>query len=443
MKQALLVTVIMFIVVNVFSQYKTPELVAKVFVENNKKEFSEFVKTIKSETKIMILPILNETKQIDDLSNIISQEIASELQLQNTDNKNVIFFVKDEYSHVGMAELENLAIHPEDPLYWQTLLQKMKPKYYLEAYYNVNTNNLGQEFLNIKYGSIKTYIYDVNKIATKISLNDASAIFDKADKTVDIKNDNFLWAEGISTYYEGAEKVSLENLMSKISANTQAKFSSVKPKSLELLEFSKKIIESYSNSISEKLQSKVVTDEPGNCVIIKYIAKDMLSYIFDQREILIRDYLQLGAIAEADLRISDALRNYYRAMIILQSHPDCSTLRYNFGSGDVVLKNALNEKIKSIFNKLEITVTLVENISTTNSNYYLSINYNSQKVQNITYKYWNGNSYSSPVSAKNGNGLIELFGADANIIDKLKCRIEYMFTTEQDDNIYNQLISSV
>jgi len=447
MKQSnlkILISLIMFFVVNIcFAQYKTTEAVATLFVENNKKNLSDFVKNIKSETKIMVLPFLNESKQIDEFSNSIAKEISAKLQLEYKDNKNVVFFVKDEFSHIGMAELADLAIYPEDPLYWKTLLEKMKPKYYVEGYYNINTNNLNQEFLNLKYANLKTYVFDVDKTSLKISLNDASSVLNSADKTVDIKTDNFIWAEGTSTYYEGAEKVSLENLMSKIAASVQSKFMLIKPKDTEILEFTKKIINTYSNSISEKLQSKVVTDEPGSCVMIKYISKDVLAYLFDEREILIRDYLQLGIIAEKEFRIGDALRNYYRALIILQSHQDYATMHYDFGNGDVVLKTALTERIKSIFNKLEITVTSVENLTATNTNYYLQMKYNTVKIQNIVYKYWNGNSYSSPVSASNGNGLVEIYGAGAASTEKIKCRIEYMFSTDQDDFIYNELLECV
>jgi len=330
-----------------------------------------------------------------------------------------------------------------NPIALTTLLEKMKPKYYIEGYYNTTCNALKQEFVTIKYSNLKNFIFDVDKTYIKIGLEDASAIYQLADKTMDIKTDDFIWAEGTGTYYEKAEEKALQNVLKKIAATQQSKFLTVKPSSSEISDFSEDIIETYSNSISEKLESKVLTDEPGNSQIIKYISNDEMQYIFDQREIFIKDYLQLGKVAETELRIADALRNYYRALVLLYSHPDYSTMRYNFGSGDLVLYMALNERIKSIFDKLEITDSSVETISDVNSNFYVDFTYNSAKIQNITYRYWTGTSYSSPVSAKNGKGFVEIYGAGAASTENLKFRIDYMFTSDQEDMAYTALLDII
>jgi len=120
-KISLFLLLLNFLSIQLFGQYKSIETLAQLYVENNKTEIKNFVKDIKVETRIMILPFLNESKQLDNFSDAIAREIAAQLQLACSSNTNVLFIVKDEYSHVGMADLSDLVIYPDDPVYWTTL----------------------------------------------------------------------------------------------------------------------------------------------------------------------------------------------------------------------------------------------------------------------------------------------------------------------------------
>ena len=69
----------------------------------------------------------------------------------------------------------------------------------------------------------------------------------------------------------------------------------------------------------------------------------------------IKDFVKSGLNAEKQLRIGDALKYYYWALLLVKSDPKSSSLKSN-EFDDRLLSIALPEKINQIFNSLELNI---------------------------------------------------------------------------------------
>ncbi len=88
----------------------------------------------------------------------------------------------------------------------------------------------------------------------------------------------------------------------------------------------------------------------------------------------------------------------------------------------------LPKQINDIFADIDISIAEKE-IEKGYALYTLNISYKNNKVENFDYSFWDGTDWSNIVSARNGIGLIELFGV-ASDAKQLKLKAEYIFEGE-------------
>ncbi len=121
----------------------------------------------------------------------------------------------------------------------------------------------------------------------------------------------------------------------------------------------------------------------------------------------------LAANAKGDLRISDALRYYYWALVLARSHPDNTSLRHHFGDDkDQSVILGLDDRINSIFRHLDVRLKGIRKCDRTSTKqFFLTITYQNQPVQDIDYTYWIGRGYSSLISTRDGIGVVTLEAA--------------------------------
>lgn len=379
----------------------------------------------------------------DEYSDAVARKITSSLQKEFQDKNNIMFFVKDEFDGTNTNILEGYSTADNDNRYYENLLEKFTPDFFIQGNYSLSKNSLQQTMLCLQSVNIKNYYFKSSEGIKKIELKSANAIMSDEDKTANIKTQNNIWANGKATYYEKAEENSVENLISKIASQLQTKFLSVKPQNEGIADFSKKIIKTYQYSLSDKIKSKVISEEDGNCEIVKYISKDALFQIFDEREITVKDYIKMAQKAENELRIADALLNNYRALVLLKTLPDNKKIKYNFGNGKIQMYNGIKQKIKNLLISTKFAIASSQNNAKKSVEYTLNITYKNKPVQNIVYKFWTGKGYSPHIQANNGIGTAELFGASTSS-NQLKCKIEYMFTyKKQEDLAFAQAIDAL
>jgi hypothetical protein len=132
--------------------------------------------------------------------------------------------------------------------------------------------------------------------------------------------------------------------------------------------------------------------------------------------------------AEARTQVADALRYYYWALMLLQSHPNAASITLPIGGEEKKLSVFLPQKINAIFDNISFEVAdkqKDDNIV----QYILKIKHNNQLAANCEYSFYDGRSWSVVVGTKDGQGVAEMFGSEEQH-KTLRVKVEYAFENE-------------
>ena len=238
---------------------------------------------------------------------------------------------------------------------------------------------------------------------------------------------------GVGENYSLARKNALQNLTEGISVHIKSEFQHIVNETNGTIDdYSKSVVTTYSSAVINQYQEKLLSEAPGRVELMLYLSKTDLQKVFDEREQLIRDFIALGDKAEAELRISDALRNYYWAMLLARSHPNNQNLRHTFASGTSfpVLKG-LSDKIESIFANLKFElVSVQQKASPKQKQIHLSIRYAGRPVENLDYTYFSGDGFSGLTSIRDGSGIATIDGPYAAEVQQLRLKVEYQYANK-------------
>ncbi len=238
---------------------------------------------------------------------------------------------------------------------------------------------------------------------------------------------------GHGNSYRSARRNALEALSQSISVRIQSEFTQVVGETDQDLEtYTKSVVNTYSDAVLNEWEEIVVKEEPDDVEVFVYISRENLARAFDERERTIGDFIMLADNARDDLRISDALRYYYWALVLARSHPDNTSLRHHFGGDrDQSVILGLDDRINSIFRHLDVSLNSIRQCDITSTKqFFLAITYQNQPVQDIDYSYWIGRGYSGLISTRDGMGLVTLDGAYARDVDEVRLRIEYEYANK-------------
>ncbi len=244
---------------------------------------------------------------------------------------------------------------------------------------------------------------------------------------------NYYSGMGHGSNYRSARRHALEALSESISLRIQSEFKQVVIEDdLDLETYTKSVINTYSDAVLNEWEEIVIKEEPDDVEVFVYISRESLSRVFNERKKTIDDFIMLAANARDDLRISDALRYYYWALVLARSHPDNTSLRHDFGgerAQSVLL--GLDDRINSIFRHLDVSLTGIRECDRTSTKrFYLTIKYRGQPVQDIDYTYWIGRGYSSLISTRDGIGVVTLDGAYARDANDIRLRLDYEYANK-------------
>lgn len=257
-------------------------------------------------------------------------------------------------------------------------------------------------------------------------------LFAQADISLnEIKNSGkYIYGIGLGTTIPEADQAALHNLVSQISVEVESSFTShVKEENGELSDYTKRVVNTYSNTRLQQARMKVLPDKEGNKQVLRYISKEDLKEVFEQRKQKVFDYYLMGQEAEEELRIGDALKNYYWSLALLRSHPDNSKIRIETkNQGERTLLPLLNSRMERLLSNLHFVVDHVfTNKEARRKTVALKILYQDTPVSNIDYKYFTGDVFSQLVGGKDGKGAIELFDASASSLEKVELYVEYKY----------------
>ena len=241
----------------------------------------------------------------------------------------------------------------------------------------------------------------------------------------------YLWGIGVGNSYQQADKNALDNLITQISVQVESSFENFLTETDgNLEEYTKSVVKTYSNVTLVSARSMLISEKKGKYEVLRYMAKDNLNTIFENRKLKIFDYVKSGLIAEKKLRIGDALKNYYWAMVLLRSHKDNGSLQCDFQEqGKRLLITALPDRINALFTALRFSIKEIEDIPAEQYKaIHLNITYDGKPVENLDYVYWTGRNYSNLFSCRSGLGLVELIGETEYQVTELKLNVEYSYT---------------
>ena len=250
-----------------------------------------------------------------------------------------------------------------------------------------------------------------------------------AQSVDEIKNSrDYIYGIGQGKTYQEADAQALDLLVSQISVRVESNFSNVvSEKGDSLSNYSQSVVRTYSNVSITQNRSKLISDEPGNFVVMRYLAVADLNEMFNSRKSKLLDYVQEGVKAENQLRLSDALRNYYWAFVMLRSHPDVNTIRGNLPDRpNAILLSAIPDEIDKIFKGITFEViSRKEDPGSKAHMVTLAVTYMGKAVQNFDFQYWTGDSYSVLTGVNDGLTEIELNKGTASTLTNVKAIGEY------------------
>jgi hypothetical protein len=245
----------------------------------------------------------------------------------------------------------------------------------------------------------------------------------------EILNDSSLYAGlGRAQTYERANQKALDDLSSKISTTVESSYSNVlTEENGELNKQTELILRTYSNTMLRNTQCKVDEEsQPGMVYVVRYVQKEDMQSIFADRKRKILDYATTAMQAEEELRIGDALRYYYWALVLLRSHPDNNSLTLPVEQREQTLITLLPNRIERIFSLLTFTVEC-NALRDAQRTIKLAISYKQAQVQNLDIMYYTGDSWSCPISANNGCALLDFYDEFATNLTQFDLKIEYMY----------------
>ncbi len=241
------------------------------------------------------------------------------------------------------------------------------------------------------------------------------------------KSNNYIWGEGASRTLRKADKLAINDLISQISVQVESQFTDILTEDDgNLSEYTKSMLTTYSNTTLNRAERKV-EEKRGKTTVLRYIRKENLDDIFKDRQRKIIDYTKSAISAEQELRIGDALKYYYWALVLLRSHPDHNSISMPFPEeGDRILLTAIPDRINRIFTFLDVTPKkILEDTRINRQSVQLNFRFQNQPVQNLDFLYWTGDSWTKLNGVKDGLGIAEFYGTGD--IKKLRLKIEYLY----------------
>lgn len=239
-----------------------------------------------------------------------------------------------------------------------------------------------------------------------------------------IKSDTgYYWGEGAGATYSEADRIALTELISKISVSIEATITNRDVEVNGQLNSEYDIsFKSYSNATLNGAQVIVISNEP-NSRVFRYISKKAVDKIFEQREDKVRDYFRTAQRSEEHGKIDEALRHYYWGLKLLQSLVEPNKVKLTDNGSNISLITEIPKRIDAILDNLQVRV-LNENQGDVD----IYITYKGKPVTSIDYTYFDGLTWSSIFSAKDGRGFLEL--RNGMSVDMVQLKYEYEYLSE-------------
>ena len=243
-----------------------------------------------------------------------------------------------------------------------------------------------------------------------------------------VKSDGtYMYGEGWGNTYSEADNSALSALISKISISLSSTFTVKEEEinvnsSINSKTAVNSVVNTYAQASLTNTENIVISNEP-NAHVLRYIKKSEISKIFNERKDKVDDYIHCAIRAEQKGKIDDALRYYYWGYCLLKSLQYPNEVAYEDNGTRRLLINWIPQQINAILDDLSAKIAAVDG-----NNVSVFISYKGSPVTSVDFKYFDGQSWSSICSAKDGLGSIEMRpGASCQ---NLQLRYEYEYFGE-------------
>jgi hypothetical protein len=239
-------------------------------------------------------------------------------------------------------------------------------------------------------------------------------------------NSEWIVGKGLAKDENQADKLAVSDLLSQICIEVESSFESLlTEENSDVKEYCASSLKTYSNTKLEGAERSIFETKNGY-VVYRYIRKADKNRIFADRKDMALSYLDLGQRAETELRIGDALQNYYWALILLRTLPDWSNITQNVNGTNQTLITFIPNRIRRMLSLLQFSITdkrydKIDKVSLLE----VSALYDNKPVQNLDIVYYGGSNWSEPLSLANGKGLLEFYGDEDAVPKSIGINVVY------------------
>lgn len=259
-----------------------------------------------------------------------------------------------------------------------------------------------------------------------------TTVFSQTIDQIKANRTTYIWGEGKGSTLRKANSEALSMIISQISTEVESNFTMLKTEDSgsteNYSEQVKSVVNTYSNASLRNTEQIQISNEP-DAHVFRYIKRSELHKIFEARKQKILGFSYNGNKALEQVQIADAIRYYYWALTLLQSHPYGNEIKITDAEGtEHLLSTWLPFQIKQVLAGVRVNLMKMED----RQSYKLAlleITWNGQPVSNLDYSYYNGRNWSNIIGAKDGLGYIELPPSfDEN--SSIDIKTEYFFEAE-------------
>lgn len=239
-------------------------------------------------------------------------------------------------------------------------------------------------------------------------------------------NPEYVWGQGTGESLQAADENAVRDLVSQISVNVEnsveTRMSNEQTGSGE----AKSSVATTGNlrvssSVSLSNCKRLVEEQGGYYIVLRYVAREEIEKMFDARKAKIDDLVRAGERAAERNKIGDALRNYYWALKMIVSIPEEHRTNLVNEEGGL-LTTDLRERITALLDETQVAVTKIEKTED-NHMVELSFTYQGRPVSGCDFHFFDGYDWITS-SVKDGVAVAEL-PTDAK---NMPVRIEYEFS---------------
>lgn len=263
-----------------------------------------------------------------------------------------------------------------------------------------------------------------------------------AQSIEEIKNDtSIIWAEGIGDTFQEADNMALAEVSRQISVEVNVTTSRVSKNDgtnhniTQLNEVS-----TQSNAVFNNIEMRFIAEKP-QFRVLRWINKSEIEKQEKERTVKLQEMVRIANNALANKQISDAIRYYYWAYVLLNTLPNQTSINiedenYDSHSANLWLPN----RLKKIFQNLSFSI--IGKSEDGINDYNILFLYKDKPLSNIDYSYFDGTDWSPVCTATDGKSIVELRPSYAP--ENLMVRYEYKFEGEaRSDKEIEKILSSV